>query len=49
MARTLGAKNLSPRELGMQATIATLKRTIAILKSDNKALKEAAKLATRKS
>lgn len=47
MARTPGATNLTVRELGMQVTIASLKKMIAALKHDNKALKDALKAAHR--
>lgn len=47
MARTPGATNLTVREHGMKVTIATLRRAIAALKQDNKALQEALKAAQR--
>ena len=49
MARTPGATNLTVRELGMQVTIASLRKIIATLKQDNKALKDAVNAAHKAS
>jgi hypothetical protein len=45
MARTPGAANKGAREHLQDAAIATLKATVAKLKTENKALKAAAKAA----
>jgi hypothetical protein len=47
MARTQGATNLTVRELGMKVVIASLKRAIAALTQENKALKEALRAAQK--
>lgn len=47
MARTLGATNLTAREHNMKATISLLRGTMAGLKKENKALREALRLAQK--
>lgn len=47
MARTPGALNLTVREHGMKVVIATHKAAMAALKQENKALKEALKIAQK--
>ena len=47
MARTPGAVNLTVREHGMKVVIATLKKGMAALKQENKALKVALRAAQK--